>query len=405
VTLVVTSRPVSDSRSLPELAPDPDALLWLRRGDGMAAWGRAVAIEVGAGPDRADRIRASVAGLDIDGDPRDLRVFASLSFDPSSGRSRAVVPRRILVRDGDHTRLVMIDPSDAASPGDDEPAAPGQGPPPRPHQGRIRYAGSSLPDVRWLEAVATAITLIDEGDVSKVVLARDHAVWCHDTFDPRHLAMQLSTRFPGCWTFHHDGLVGATPELLLSRRGRAVRSLVLAGTAGRDPDPDVDRALGEALLTSDKDRREHDLAAASVRDVLDGLVDDVSAPQQPDLLDLDNVRHLATDVTGTLRDDLWAVQVADRLHPTAAVGGTPRTRALAMIGEIEGMDRDRYAAPVGWMDATGDGEFGLALRCARLSGARARLFAGVGIVAGSLPEDELSETRLKLRAMQHALGG
>lgn len=105
MTLVVTSRPVSDSRSLPELAPDPDALLWLRRGDGMAAWGRAVVIEVGAGPDRADRIRATVAGLDIDGDPRDLRVFASLSFDPSSGRSRAVVPRRILVRDEDRTRL------------------------------------------------------------------------------------------------------------------------------------------------------------------------------------------------------------------------------------------------------------------------------------------------------------
>ncbi len=404
MTLVVTSSPVSDPRPLPALAPDPDALLWLRRGDGMAAWGQAHTIEVGAGPGRADRIRTAVAALDVDGDPRDLRVFVSLAFDRSTARSRAVVPRRILVRQDEGTRLVSIDSSERGARGDDIPG-PGDGPSPRPHRGRIRYAGSSLPDVRWLEAVASAIRRIEAGDAQKVVLARDHAVWCHDTFDPRHLALQLSARFPACWTFHHEGLVGATPELLLSRRGNAIRSLVLAGTTRRDPDAKVDRELGQALLASDKDLREHALATASVLTVLDDLVDDVSAPSQPELLDLDNVRHLATDITARLREDLWAVQVADRLHPTAAVGGTPRDQALTMIAELEGMDRDRYAAPVGWMDATGDGEFGLALRCARLSGARARLFAGVGIVAGSLPEDELSETRLKLLAMQHALGG
>ena len=408
MTLVVTSTPVDDDRPLPVLAPVEDAVLWLRRGHGMAAWGRAVDIDVGAGPNRAAHVRATIEALEVDGDPSDLRAFVSLSFDRDAARSHAVVPRRILVRDGDGTRLVAIDPSPTADGGPDDGAEdvpePGTGVPPRAHRDRIRYAGSSLPDLHWLEAVATATARIDRGDARKVILARDHAVWCSEPFDPRHLAMRLAERFPGCWTFHHDGFIGATPELLLARRGREVRSLVLAGTARRDPDPVVDQRLGAELLTSDKDRREHALAVDSVVEVLEGLCDDIVAPTEPELLDLDNVRHLATNVTANLHDDLWAVEVADRLHPTAAVGGTPRAAALTMISELECMDRDRYAAPVGWMDATGDGEFGIVLRCARLSGARARLFAGVGIVAGSLPEDELSETRLKLLAMQQALG-
>ena len=399
MTLVVTSSPIDDDRPLPALAPVEDALLWLRRGTGMAAWGRAKDLDVGTGPQRAARIRAQVADLEVEGDPRDLRVFVSLSFDPAAARSRATIPRRILVRDDGGTRLVAIDPAGVR----DSVPPPGSGEPPRAHHDRIRYAGSSLPDLHWLQAVATATARIDRGEARKVILARDHAVWCHEPFDPRHLAMRLARRFPGCWTFHHDGYVGATPELLLARRGDEVRSLVLAGTAGRDPDPDVDARLARELLASDKDRREHALAVDSVTEVLTRMCHDVVAPTTPAVLDLDNVRHLATDVTARLHEDLSAVEVADRLHPTAAVGGTPRDAALAMIRALEGMDRDRYAAPIGWMDATGDGEFGIALRCARLSGARARLFAGVGIVAGSLPEDELSETRLKLLAMQQAL--
>ena len=118
---------------------------------------------------------------------------------------------------------------------------------------------------------------------------------------------------------------------------------------------------------------------------------------------LDNVAHLASEVTGTLAGPTGVLDLVDRLHPTAAVGGTPRDQALTLIRELEGMDRGRYAGPVGWVAADGDGEFGIALRCAELSGARARLFAGAGVVAGSLPEDELEETRVKLRAMQGAL--
>ncbi len=403
MTLRLTSRPVDDDRPLPVLLPDPHGLLVLRRGSGLAAWGQALRLSVGTGPNRAARTTAALRDLDVDGDPTDLLVFASLAFDRRHGASRAVVPRRILRREDGQTRLVCIDPVGDDSP---PPPEPGSGDAPRGHDDRLRYAGSSLPDLRWLEAVATAIDRIEAGVARKVVLARDHALWCEHPFDPRWLALRLAARFPDCWTFLHEGLLGATPELLARRRGTAVTSVVLAGTTGRDPDPAQDARLGRALLDSAKDQLEHRLAAESVTDRLGDLGGDVVATG-PDLLALDNVQHLATRITGTLDDTTGrapsVLEVADHLHPTAAIGGTPRDVAMAMIAELEGMDRGRYAGPVGWMDGTGDGEVALALRCAQLSGARARLFAGVGLVPGSLPESELEETRLKLLAMQGAL--
>lgn len=409
--LRVTSTPLDDDRPLPELLPDPTGVLFLRRGDGLAGWGRAVAVEVGTGGDRSARVTAMLDALEVDGDRADLVAMASLTFDRDRAASVAVVPRRVLRREAGRTRLVRIDP-DPDDPDAPAPPAPGSGPPPRSHHDRLRYAGSSLPDLRWLEAVATAIDRIDAGEVRKIVLARDLALWCERTFDPRHLAIRLAQRFPDCWTFLQDGLLGATPELLARRDGADVTSLVLAGTTGRDPDPAADARLGRELLASTKDRLEHRLAAESVTGRLADLATAVEAPPQPDLLALDNVQHLATRITGRLVAHgrtsggsrlPSALEVADHLHPTAAIGGTPRQVALDLIAVLEGMDRGRYAGPVGWVDGTGDGEVALALRCAQLSGARARLFAGVGLVAGSLPEDELEETRLKLLAMQGAL--
>jgi len=179
---------------------------------------------------------------------------------------------------------------------------------------------------------------------------------------------------------------------------------VLAGTTGRSTDEAEDAALGAALLDSSKERAEHRYAADSVREVLAPITDVLHHDDTPRLLRLDNVQHLATTFRGTLSGDATSLQIAAALHPTAAVGGTPREGAVAMIAELEGMERGRYAAPVGWTDLDGDGEWGIALRCAELDGARARLFAGVGIVVDSLPEAELEETRLKLLAMQTALG-
>jgi menaquinone-specific isochorismate synthase len=261
-----------------------------------------------------------------------------------------------------------------------------------------------MPDVHWLEAVATALKRIDEGEVAKIVLARDHAVWSREPFDARWLASRLAERFPDCFTFLNGGLIGATPELLVRRRGDEVTSLALAGTTPRGATTAEDERLGAALLASDKDRREHDHAARSVVDGLAPVTSALSVSPAPFLLRLDNVQHLATAFTGTLSTDASALALAGTLHPTAAVGGSPTAAAIAMIRELEGMSRDRYAGPVGWVAPDGDGEFGIALRCAQLSGARARLFAGAGIVAGSLPEDELEETRVKLLAMQGVLG-
>jgi menaquinone-specific isochorismate synthase len=244
------------------------------------------------------------------------------------------------------------------------------------------------------------------------VLARDLIVAADEPLDPRRLLRRLAARFPDCWTFAVDGLLGATPELLLRRTGRELSARVLAGTVPRGAGADDDR-LAAALLGSAKDRAEHELAVDSLVSALQPYCTSLTAPVEPELLTLANVRHLATDVTGTQartgpRSRAGLLELIGAVHPTAAVGGTPTAEAVAVIGQLEAMDRGRYAGPVGWLDANGDGEFGLALRCAEISPAdpcTARLFAGCGIVAGSDPAAELAETQAKFAAFQAALEG
>jgi menaquinone-specific isochorismate synthase len=403
---------LDDDRPLLDLVPLDDAgraaadvVAWVRAGEGLVGWGRAALLDPGAGPDRFATADAALRDLDVEVEDAvrqpgsGLVAFGSFAFDDAAAGSVVVVPRVVVGRHGGTTWLTTIDPRGAA------PA-----PPPSsaariaPSRDRPRFAGSSKPDLHWLEAVAAAVDRISAGELEKVVLARDHAVWSREPFDAVDLASRLTVRFPHCYTFVVDGLVGATPELLLSRQGDQVVSRVLAGTTGRSLDEAEDAALGAALLASDKDRREHVFAAESVREVLEPWCDELTHDPAPRLLRLDNVQHLATTFEGRLRQPRSVLEIVAALHPTAAVGGTPRGAAVEMIRELEGMDRGRYAAPVGWTDAEGDGEWGIALRCAELAGARARLFAGVGVVAASLPEAELEETRLKLRAMQAALG-
>jgi menaquinone-specific isochorismate synthase len=406
--LTIRTRRLNTDAPLVDLLPTSDGVVWVRQGEGFVGWGTAMRVATGTGPRRftqAERVLPSlaehatiedevgVAGAGLIG-------FGSFTFDDDTTGSALVVPRRIVGRRDGRTWLTTIDGPDLP----DDVAEPATAPVPAPIADRVRYAGSSMPDVHWLEAVATAIKRIDAGEVDKIVLARDHAVWSREPFEARWLAARLTERFPDCFTFLHTGLLGATPELLVRRRGDRVTSLALAGSTPRGSDEREDQRLGAALLASDKDRREHEFAARSVADVLASVTSSLSVSDEPFLLRLDNVQHLATEVAGTLRDDVSALRLAAMLHPTAAVGGVPSDVAVTMIRELEGMSRDRYAGPVGWVTADGDGEFGIALRCAQLSGARARLFAGAGIVAGSLPEDELEETRIKLRAMQGVLG-
>jgi menaquinone-specific isochorismate synthase len=366
--------------------PDPNGYAWIRGGQGFVAWGVAGRVEVGRGPERFERAADALQELFARAGPTDGRppiAFGSFTFDEDEDGSRLVVPARA-------ERL----PAKRDERGASVAAVP-----------RIRYAGSTISELDWLEAVDSATSRIRRGALRKVVLARDVHVWAEENLDGRALALRLAQRFPECFTFLCEGLVGATPELLVRRRGRRVESLVLAGSIGRGADAHEDEAMASALLSSEKDVSEHRLAVESVRDVLLSSCSDLIVDESPSLLRLANVQHLATSVAGTLDRDIDALRLAGMLHPTAAVCGVPRPGALGLIRELEGMSRARYGGPVGWVDGAGDGEFGIALRCAELAGDRARLFAGAGIVSGSVPEAELEETRLKLRAMQSALEG
>jgi menaquinone-specific isochorismate synthase len=366
--------------------PDPNGYAWIRKRESFVAWGVADRVEVGRGPERFERAAEALRGLFARADPKNGRppiAVGSFTFDEDEDGSRLIVPARVV-------RL----PEKRDEGGAKVAAVP-----------RIRYAGSTISELDWLEAVDSATSRIRRGALRKVVLARDVHVWAEENLDGRALAWRLARRFPECFTFLCEGLVGATPELLVRRRGRRVESLVLAGSIGRGTDAQEDEAMASALLSSEKDVSEHRLAVESVGDVLSGCCSDLTVDQSPSLLRLANVQHLATSVSGTLDLDLDALRLAGMLHPTAAVCGVPRPGALDVIRELEGMSRARYGGPVGWVDGAGDGEFGIALRCAELAGDRARLFAGAGIVSGSVPEAELEETRLKLRAMQSALEG
>jgi menaquinone-specific isochorismate synthase len=263
---------------------------------------------------------------------------------------------------------------------------------------RLRYAEGELPVTRFREAVTRAVERISAGEVEKVVLAHDLLALADEDIDERYVLAGLAADNPGCWTYAVDGLVGATPELYVGRFGDQVVSRVLAGTTARGTDAHL-------LMDSEKEREEHRFAVESLVEALAPHVDRLDVPAAPHPLALSNVTHLATDVSATLGDDSDVLDLLAAIHPTAAVGGTPTPAALGLIDELEPMTRGRYAGPVGWVDARGDGEWGIALRCAQLAGRTARLFAGCGIVAGSDPDAEVLEAATKLVPVRDALEG
>lgn len=383
------------------LGRSPD-LVWMSPSVSLWGWGEAARLHPGAGRDRIDTLRRrlaeTLAAAEVDdavGAPGTGPVaFVSVTFSAGSVGSVALVPRVLVGNRGDEWWLTNVEDDIPPAPA---PSAPGGA-------DRARYAGSSMPDLLWMEAVAESIREIERGTLDKVVLARDYAVWSRQPFPRPHLLHRLRSRFPSCYVFQVSDLVGASPELLVRRSSAQFESLVLAGSAPVFDDRDADAKAAAALLDSAKDRWEHELAVRSVREALADAGIAVRPTDEPEVLRLDNVRHLATRVSAPVPAHFDALAAARTLHPTAAVGGTPTAAALELIERLEGMDRGRYAGPVGWTDGRGDGEIAIALRCAEISGARARLFAGAGIVAGSLPEAELEETRLKLGAMMGALG-
>jgi menaquinone-specific isochorismate synthase len=393
--------------SLVDLLPADRPVTWVRRGEGLVGWGVAAEIRT-AGPTRfADAAKwwtettaAAVVRDEVLEPGTGLVSFGSFAFADEPGTSVLVVPEIVVGRRGDTAWLTTVGRGTIATPtlaAADEPAPPD----------RVSFADGALDGERWMSVVADAVARINAGDLEKVVLARDLIATAAAPVDVRWPLRRLAETYPMCWTFHVDGLFGATPEMLVRRERGLVTSRVLAGTIRRTGDDERDLALAATLARSSKDLEEHEYAVRSVADALDPHCSSMNVPEAPFVLHLPNVMHLATDVAGVVHDaaTVSSLQLAEALHPSAAVGGTPTPVAVALIEEIEGMQRGRYAGPVGWMDATGDGEWGIALRSAEIDGPTVRLFAGCGIVADSDPEAELAEAQAKFVPVRDALSG
>jgi menaquinone-specific isochorismate synthase len=398
---VVRTVPV-DLADLPllDLLPQQDPVSWLRRGEGLVGWGVAARLET-SGPTRfsdADKWWSeTVARAQVDdavGEPGTGMVcFGTFAFADDPGDSVLVIPQVVVGRRGDRTWLTTVSveaPTLAPTPA------------PQPPVGLV-FSDGARNGEEWMTVVAEAVGRIASGDLEKVVLARDLIAATDEPLDVRWPLRRLADQYEMCWTFHVDGLFGATPEMLVRRERGLVTSRVLAGTIRRTGDDERDLALAATLARSSKDLEEHEYAVRSVADALEPHCSSMNVPEAPFVLHLPNVMHLATDVNGVVHDVASSLQLAESLHPSAAVGGTPTQAAVELIAEIEGMPRDRYAGPVGWMDASGDGEWGIALRSAMVTDGGVRLFAGCGIVASSDPEAELAESQAKFVPVRDAL--
>lgn len=385
-----------------DLVPADRPVTWLRRGEGLVGWGVAAEVRTHGSTRFADaakwwsELTARAEVRDEVGEPgTGLVSFGTFAFGDDPGDSVLVVPEVVVGRRGDVAWLttvgdVAVVPTPAA-----RPEAPAE----------VTFADGALNGEQWMSVVADAVARINRGDLEKVVLARDLVATTSTPIDVRWPLGRLAEQYPMCWTFHVDGMFGATPEMLVRRERGLVTSRVLAGTIRRTGDDERDLALAATLARSSKDLEEHEYAVRSVADALEPHCSSMNVPEAPFVLHLPNVMHLATDVAGVVHDaaTVSSLQLAEALHPSAAVGGTPTTVATSLIDEIEGMARDRYAGPVGWMDASGDGEWGIALRSAEISGSTVRLFAGCGIVADSDPEAELAESQAKFVPVRDAL--
>ncbi|KJL26024.1 chorismate-binding protein [Microbacterium azadirachtae] len=416
--LVVQTREFDLQGDLLGYADPADPRAWLRRGDGIVAVGAETArvVRAARGPEsrtsalaRAwDDIRASATVDDTVQLPgTGLVAFAALVFDEeSSAESVLLVPRTVIGRHGGRTWITHV--LDAPASGDTDGSAI-----PAPTALGPHWAGTLGPGAQTAQgyqaSVRAALSAIAEAQYGKVVLARDLVGTVPAGSDLRRLVRALSTEYPDTWAFAVDRLIGASPETLVTVQDGVVTARVLAGTTARGADAVTDARAAAALADSPKDNDEHAFAVRSVVASLAPHTTALDADGGPFILELPNLFHLATDVRARLSDGASALDLAAALHPTAAVAGTPTDAAVAAIRELEPFDRGRYAGPVGWIDARGNGEWAIALRCAQFGVAGSGVpipltaYAGAGIVAGSDPEAELLETRVKFRPIVDAL--
>ena len=386
-----------------DLLPADSPIAWLRGGDGLVGWGVHASTTV-SGANRfndarnwwnqqlenfsvADAVHASGTGPIL---------FTSFSFSQAD-ESVLVIPKVIVGQRNGKSWLTWI--------GDvPQPILPTEAT--VTSAAKLTWQSEPISQSDWENQVSKLVREIQSGNVDKVVLARDQSASAESEIDIRNVLRNLAREYPSTWNFAVDGLVGATPELLLRLSKGMVTSRVLAGTISKTGDDERDLALAGSLARSSKDLEEHNYAVRSVADALEPFCSSTNVPESPFVLHLTNVMHLATDVTGALVETTKQVDsfsLLEKLHPSAAVCGTPTQKAFELIAANEGINRGRYAGPVGWIDAAGDGELGIALRCGQISGNEIRIFAGCGIVNGSIPAKELAESEAKFAPMRSAL--
>jgi menaquinone-specific isochorismate synthase len=396
--VTITTRELPGSVALLSWLPSPQgALSWVKEDDGLAGWGQAARFTA-RGPARFTQARqwwseftARTVVHDELGVPGSGPVaFASMAFADRPGDSVLIVPRVVVGRrDGVSWITTVDDPVPVR-----QPVSAPRG---------VRYHAGKVDAAAHRRSVAAAVARIRAGELAKVVLARDLVATVGEPLDERYLLTRLAENYPTCWVFAVNGLIGATPELLLRRDHEAISARLLAGTLWPQPGMADTTALTRQLLASAKNRAEHHYGVQSLRETLAPFCSWLDVPAEPSVLHLPNVTHLATEVRGRLAADTSLLDLTARVHPTAAVAGSPTATAMRLIAELESMDRSGYLGPVGWIGRQGNGEFAVALRCAQVNGATARLFAGGGIVADSDPDTEAAEVTAKFRAFQSAL--
>ena len=378
---------------------------WVRSGDGLVGFGEYKKFEV-KGENRfkeakswwEERVSEFKIQNNVHGSGTGPILFSSFSFDPNE-ISVLVIPEILIGQKNGKSWITWI--GNVKQPNLEKINT-------APVSGEIKWQEGSISEQAWQSQVSSAINAIKSNKLEKVVLARDITATSKTEISIRSLLQRLEIEYPSTWIFLVDGLIGATPELLVRLSKSLVTSRVLAGTIRKSGNEDRDLTLAASLAKSSKDLEEHEYAVRSVADALAPFCSSTNVPEAPFVLHLSNVMHLATDVTGVLNDSAKQSDIFTliaQLHPSAAVCGTPALEANKLIDELEQMNRQRYAGPVGWIDANNDGEIAIALRCGQLSNDKKsiRIFAGCGIVAGSDPATEFAESQAKLMPMRTAL--
>ncbi|HEX9697610.1 MAG TPA: isochorismate synthase [Actinomycetota bacterium] len=374
----------------------PGGFFFERNGDGIAAAGAAATITIPPSnrqvADASERVAAALASIEVAGRGARPVVVGALPFGGGEPAT-LIVPRVAIVRRGGRTTAIVAQGADLPRPDRTFRSTP-----------PVVSTVSEPPRREYVAAVRAARDAIRAGALDKVVLARTLLLCFADAPDVRSLLASLRAADPSAYTFAYGEMIGATPELLIARDGLDVRTEPLAGSARRGDDQDSDAAAARALLASGKDHAEHAYVVDAIRAALAPVCDSLDVDGEPSLLSTSRLWHLRTRIHGRLRAPApGALALAAALHPTPAVCGTPPGAARAMIGDLEPVDRGFYAGLVGWIDAAGDGEWAIQLRCGHVRGATMRLYAGAGIVAGSDPDAELAETEAKLDVLRAAL--